>query len=204
MPGSRQRLRTRIRRWALVATVAGAGLATAAVATIAAARTFTLSVATRVAVTNVHGVTVHESIIVTARGQAVYTLSGDTRRHPKCTKANGCFALWAPVTVSAARRLSKAPGVKGRVSAWRRNGRLQVLLAGHPLYTFAHDTRRGSATGEGVRSFHGTWHVSTSLNRSPGTQPGTSTSASPTTSTTTSTTTLSTVTTAPTTTFFHG
>ena len=62
MPGSRQRLRTRIRRWALVATVAGAGLATAAVATIAAARTFTLSVATRVAVTNVHGVTVHESV----------------------------------------------------------------------------------------------------------------------------------------------
>jgi hypothetical protein len=63
------------------------------------------------------------------------------------------------VKVASARRLSKAPGINGKLGVWRRDGLLQVTLGGHPLYTFAGDSQRDAATGNGIHSFGGTWHV---------------------------------------------
>src|SRR6185437_15548362 len=88
-----------------------------------------------------------------------YTLSGDTTKHPKCTKAGGCFQFWPPVTVSSAKGLSKAAGVKGKLGVFKRNGIMQVTLGGHPLYTFANDHKKNNATGEALMTFGGTWHV---------------------------------------------
>lgn len=56
------------------------------------------------------------------------------------------------------RKLSKAAGIEGRLGTWRRDGFIQVTLAGHPLYTYYADTRH-HATGEDVTHFGGTWHV---------------------------------------------
>jgi predicted lipoprotein with Yx(FWY)xxD motif len=99
-------------------------------------------------VTNVHGVT-------------VYTLSGETTRHLECTKANSCFLFWFPVKVSSARsKLTAAHGIKGKLGTLHRNGFFQVTLAGRPLYTFVGDANKSRrATGEGIVSFGGTWHV---------------------------------------------
>jgi predicted lipoprotein with Yx(FWY)xxD motif len=112
----------------------------------------------------------------------VYTLSGDTTRHPKCTKASGCFSFWPPVTVSSAKSLTKAAGVKGKLGTFKRNGIIQVTLSGHPLYTFANDRKRAAATGEGVNGFGGIWHV---VKESSG---GQSTGSTPTMTTPTTTT----------------
>lgn len=136
-----------------------AGLATAAGVGVALAKTFTIQVAKNAKVTSQAGNTTTENIVVTSSGRAVYTLSGDSVSHPKCTKANGCFGFWPPVTVSSASKLSKGPGVKGKLGVWHRNGFLQVTLAGHPLYRFSPDSQRDHATGEGIHSFGGTWHV---------------------------------------------
>jgi predicted lipoprotein with Yx(FWY)xxD motif len=98
------------------------------------------------------------SIAVNSRGVAVYTLSGDTSKHMKCTKNNGCFSAWPPVTVKG--HATKAAGVKGKLGTFKRNGFTQVTLNGHPLYTFAGDENRaGVANGNGLKSFGGTWHV---------------------------------------------
>ena len=43
----------------------------------------------------------------------------------------------------------------------KRDGFTQAVLGGHPLYTFAPDTKKDDATGEGVVAFGGTWHVVT-------------------------------------------
>jgi predicted lipoprotein with Yx(FWY)xxD motif len=91
---------------------------------------------------------------------AVYTLSGDSARHPECTQANGCFTFWPPVKVASAKSVSRAAGVKGRLGTWRRDGFLQLTLNGHPLYTFSQDRQKDHATGEGLHTFGGTWHVS--------------------------------------------
>jgi len=99
-----------------------------------------------------------QSIAVTSKGLSVYTLSGDTRQHMECTKGNGCFSAWPPVTVKG--KVTKAAGIKGKLGTFKRNGFTQVTLNGHPLYTFAGDDHRaGVANGNGLVSFGGTWHV---------------------------------------------
>ncbi len=139
--------------------VVTAGFAAAALVGVALAKTVTLQVAKNARVTNQSGTTKTQNIVVNARGFALYTLTGDSKSHPKCTKANHCFSFWPPLTVSSAKQLSKAPGIKGKLGVWHRNGFFQVTLAGHPVYRFAPDTQRHHATGEGVVSFGGTWHV---------------------------------------------
>jgi len=148
-------------RKSAVLLVAGlAGAAVLAMAGMAIAKSFTLNVAKNATVTNMtaHS-TKHESILVNGKGFAIYWLTGDSKSHPECTKANECFSFWPPVTAASAKGLAKAPGIEGKLSTWSRNGFVQAVLNGHPLYTFAPDTKRDDATGEGVVGFGGTWHV---------------------------------------------
>ncbi|HEY1568161.1 MAG TPA: hypothetical protein VGF68_14135, partial [Solirubrobacteraceae bacterium] len=63
------------------------------------------------------------------------------------------------VTVSSAKGLSKAAGVKGKLGVFKRNGIMQLTLGGHPLYTFSQDHQKSHATGEALATFGGTWHV---------------------------------------------
>jgi predicted lipoprotein with Yx(FWY)xxD motif len=201
-------------RSALMVLAAVAGFGTAVLVSVALAKTFTLRIAARAKVAS-GGTTTQANIVVDSRGRAVYFLTGDSKRHPKCTKANGCFGFWPPVRVSSAKKLSKVRGVKGKLGVWHRDRFFQVTLDGHPLYTFALDHQKRVATGDGIHGFKGTWHVRTpsgALVRSsgagnPGT-PGTPTTTTAPTSTgttttyptTTGTTTMSTTTTSPTTT----
>jgi predicted lipoprotein with Yx(FWY)xxD motif len=142
--------------------LAVAGLALGAFAGVALARTFTLKVAKNEKVSNItkpSTPTKTESILVNSRGAAVYTLSGDTKRHQKCTDTM-CRKFWPPVTVASAKsKLSAAPGVKGKLGTAHRGKIFQVTLNGHPLYTFSQDKKKGSAVGDGVVAFKGTWHV---------------------------------------------
>jgi predicted lipoprotein with Yx(FWY)xxD motif len=150
----------RLRRVHVAVVVAAlAGLASAAMVGLAVAKTLTLQVASGASVTNQSGSTKTENIVINTKGRAVYTLSGDTTKHQKCTKANGCFAFWPPVTVSSAKNLSKAAGVKGKLGTFKRSGIIQVTLGGHPLYAFSNDKKKDNATGEGVNGFGGIWHV---------------------------------------------
>ncbi len=100
-----------------------------------------------------------EPIAVTSKGVAVYELLPETTRHPLCTTSNGCFFVWPPVKAGSG-HVTKASGVKGHLGTFRRDGFTQVTLNGHPLYTFAQDGgRKGVATGDGLHSFGGVWHV---------------------------------------------
>lgn len=130
-----------------------------AFAGFAVARSFTLQTHKQATVKTAKHTTKHETIVTNAKGFAVYWLTGDKPSHPKCTKTNGCFSIWPPVTAASAASLSKAPGIKGKLTTMSRNGIVQAVLGGHPLYTYSLDTKKGVATGEGVATFGGTWHV---------------------------------------------
>jgi predicted lipoprotein with Yx(FWY)xxD motif len=157
-PGPRFSRRHALRS-ALAVAVGTAGFATAALVAVALAKTFTINVASNAKVTNASNKSVREGIAINGKGFAVYTLSGDSRQHPECTKSNKCFQFWFPVKINSTKKLSKAPHVKGSLGTWKRNGFIQVTLGGHPLYTFLGDTHKNAATGEGIKSFGGTWHV---------------------------------------------
>jgi predicted lipoprotein with Yx(FWY)xxD motif len=163
--------------------VAIAGFLVAGLVGVAVARTFTLNVAKHATVQNGNtGNRTTENIVVTSRGFAVYDLSGETVRHPECTKGNGCFGFWPPVTVSSLKSLSKAPGITGKLGIWRRDGLRQVTLAGHPLYRYFADTRHHRATGEALNTFGGIWHVIKPMSTKPVRSTTTTTTSSSTTS----------------------
>ena len=181
------------KRTAAAATFAAvAGFATATLFGVAFAASFTVQVARNAQVTNQAGVTSRENFVATPRGFAVYELMGDSATHPKCTKGNGCFSIWPPVKVSSAKNLSKAPGITGKLHVWRRDGFLQLTLGGHPLYRFALDNQRDHATGQGINSFGGTWHVIKVAGSASGGTPGGTTTMTTTTMTTTTMTTTTT------------
>ncbi len=136
----------------IIAALAGAALA--ALAGMALAKTKpTLSTA--------HNASLGRTILVDGHGLTLYTLSGETTRHLKCTKANKCFQFWAPSTVKSSKtKLSLPAGVRGKLTTLHRNGLFQLVLGGHPLYRFVPDGKvKGHAFGEGLVSFGGTWHI---------------------------------------------
>jgi predicted lipoprotein with Yx(FWY)xxD motif len=99
-----------------------------------------------------------ESVAVNGKGVTVYELSPETTKHLLC-KSSTCLGAWPPLKASG--KVTKAAGVSGTLGTFKRKGFTQVTLNGHPLYTFSEDAgMRGSASGEGLRSFGGTWHVS--------------------------------------------
>jgi predicted lipoprotein with Yx(FWY)xxD motif len=98
-----------------------------------------------------------EPVAVDQNGKAVYELLPETTTKLLCTRA--CLAVWPPVTVKSAADLTAATGIKGKLGTFKRGSELQVTLNGHPLYTFADDKKKGTANGDGVMAFGGTWHV---------------------------------------------
>lgn len=160
------------------------GVGLAVIVGVAVAKSFVLQVADGAKVTNAGtNMSVHEAIAVTPSGFAVYELSGDSKSHPKCTEAKGCFGVWPPVTVGAGKKLAKPSGIKGKLGTWHRDGFVQLTLAGHPLYHFAGDAQKRAATGQDIKSFGGTWHVATASDPTGGSMSPTPTSSTPTMST---------------------
>jgi predicted lipoprotein with Yx(FWY)xxD motif len=136
-------------RWRRAVLIAAAGLL--AVTAFAAARSSTIGIGTA----KVKGH--REPVAVSGRGVTVYELAPESAHHLVCTSA-ACLSVWPPVKASG--RVTKAPGVAGRLGTVRRRGFTQVTLNGHPLYTFTEDSgRRGEAEGEGINNFGGVWHV---------------------------------------------
>jgi predicted lipoprotein with Yx(FWY)xxD motif len=170
------------------ALIAGAALAVLA-AGLATGKSFTLAVNSGGEIQSSTG-TSHHALAVNGKGWAVYELAGESRHHFLCTAANGCISFWIPVTVAGKTKPSAAPGIKGRLSTVKRvlNGKTeeQVLLAGHPLYTFKGDSKRAVATGNGIKSFNGVWHAILASGGAASVG-GTGTSSTPTTTTPTST-----------------
>jgi predicted lipoprotein with Yx(FWY)xxD motif len=143
----------------LLAGVVGFGIA--ALGGLALAKSFTLQVAKNAKVVNFNTrAATHESIVTSSSGKAIYTLSGETAHHLKCTSSM-CFSFWPPLKAKSAKSLNKAPGIKGKLGVIHRSGFSQATLNGHPLYHFAPDTQKRVATGQDVSSFGGTWHVVT-------------------------------------------
>jgi predicted lipoprotein with Yx(FWY)xxD motif len=128
------------------------------------------------------------NVVGTPRGLPLYYLTGDSKKHPECTSTNGCFSIWIPFKVKSKNvKLTKATGIKGKLSLWHRNGFFQVLLAKRPLYTYFQDTKGSHvANGDLIMSFGGTWHLIPDPPAGSGT---TSTTSTPTTTTNTTPTT---------------
>ncbi len=132
---------------ASVLALALAGVSAAIAATHSAARTATVA-------------TAHSGlgrIIVDGRGRTLYLFEKD--RHGRSACSGTCATYWPPLLTSA-KPVAKT-GVKASLigTTKRADGTRQVTFAGHPLYFFSGDVKRGATSGEGLHDFGAGWYV---------------------------------------------
>ena len=92
-------------------------------------------------------------IVVDGQDRTVYTLTDTAGKALPCE--GSCLAAWPPVLIDSGS--ASGDGVPDVATITIPEGE-QVTVGGLPIYTFAGDAV-GDATGEGLASFGGVWHV---------------------------------------------
>jgi predicted lipoprotein with Yx(FWY)xxD motif len=73
------------------------------------------------------------TVLVDSSGRTVYELVGDPAANPNCT--GSCLTIWPPVMANGS----------------------QVVVNGHPAFTFAEDTSAGDTKGQNLKDQYGLW-----------------------------------------------
>jgi len=89
-------------------------------------------------------------VLADARGHTLYSYSADKGRTPACYGA--CSSLWPPLLTSAKPIAGLGAKVKLLGTTKRKDGKLQVTYAGHPLYVYSGDAKAGQLNGQGYES----------------------------------------------------
>ncbi len=93
-------------------------------------------------------------VLVTSSGMTLYADLKDTGSVRSCTAS--CQTLWPPLIAEGTVTAEGSANASLLGTLTLPDGKLQVTYAGHPLYTFVHDTAPGDVNGEGVL---GIWFV---------------------------------------------
>ncbi len=98
------------------------------------------------------------SVVVNGHGRTLYVLTPETTGRLLCS--GSCLSVWLPVKTGRSTKLKAGGGVRGKLGRFSRGGgSYQVTLRGLPLYTYIGDARSGTATGIGLKTNGGTWHI---------------------------------------------
>jgi predicted lipoprotein with Yx(FWY)xxD motif len=83
----------------------------------------------------------HQKILVDGRGLTLYMYAGDYKTTSGCSTQYNCLSIWPPLVVAPGTKPKAGAGVRASLlsTAKQKDGRVQVLYAGHLLYTF-HNT----------------------------------------------------------------
>jgi predicted lipoprotein with Yx(FWY)xxD motif len=94
-------------------------------------------------------------IIVDGRGRTLYLFEKDRRGHSACS--GSCAVYWPPL-LTHGKPIARGGAKQSLLGTIKRaNGSRQVTYAGHPLYRYIQDTRRGQTKGEGSQLFGAGW-----------------------------------------------
>jgi predicted lipoprotein with Yx(FWY)xxD motif len=93
-------------------------------------------------------------ILVDRRGHTLYLFRADHRGRSACSGA--CARVWPPLIVGGQPRAGAGVSAAALTTTRRRDGSLQAVYHGHPLYDMSADTAPGQTAGQG---FLGTWFV---------------------------------------------
>ncbi|MET9895655.1 hypothetical protein ABZZ47_36765 [Streptomyces sp. NPDC006465] len=96
-------------------------------------------------------------ILVNSKGHTLYLFQSDKTNKSTC---NGdCAKAWPPLKAHG--KPTAGGGVNSKLlsTITRSDGAKQVTYKGHPLYTFADDTKAGQTNGQGLDAFGAKWYV---------------------------------------------
>ena len=90
-------------------------------------------------------------ILIDARGRTLYLYTPDKKNTSTCY--GQCAKFWPPL-IATKHGAKGAHGVKTKLlgTTKRKDGKLQVTYAGHPLYFFAEDAAPGDVFGQGLQN----------------------------------------------------
>jgi predicted lipoprotein with Yx(FWY)xxD motif len=95
-------------------------------------------------------------VLVDGSKRTLYLLTAD-RTSLACT--GSCLTIWSPLLVAAGQTPNTGPGVSGALGTVDRQGRKQITISGHPLYTYTGGAGSGQTNGQGIQSFGGVWYT---------------------------------------------
>jgi predicted lipoprotein with Yx(FWY)xxD motif len=104
------------------------------------------------------------TVLVNGNGQTLYLLSSEQGGKLTCTDANGCTKVWPDTELPSGKTAGIAgTGVQASLLSTVKtaDGKLYMTYNTFPLYTFTGDTKTGTAAGQGITSFGGTWSAIT-------------------------------------------
>jgi predicted lipoprotein with Yx(FWY)xxD motif len=104
------------------------------------------------------------TVLVNGNGQTLYLLSSEQGGKLTCTDANGCTKVWPDTELPSGKTAGIAgTGVQASLLSTVKtaDGKLYLTYNTFPLYTFTGDTKTGTAAGQGITSFGGTWSAIT-------------------------------------------
>ena len=96
-------------------------------------------------------------ILVDGRGRTLYLFEKDRRGSSACSGL--CATYWPPLVAKGKWLAIKGVKMSLLASIRRADGSRQVTYAGHPLYFFSGDTKRGQTNGEGLTDFGAGWYA---------------------------------------------
>ena len=94
-----------------------------------------------------------KTLLANSKGFTLYWFAPDTPTKSKC---NGGCATYGPPVPAPATAMSGVKGTIGEIT--RSNGTKQATFNGHPLYTYAGDSKPGEAKGNGLNASGGLWY----------------------------------------------
>ena len=104
------------------------------------------------------------TVLVNGNGQTLYLLSSEQGGKLTCTDDNGCTKVWPDTELPSGKTAGIAgTGVQASLLSTVKStdGKLYLTYNTFPLYTFTGDTKTGTAAGQGITSFGGTWSAIT-------------------------------------------
>jgi predicted lipoprotein with Yx(FWY)xxD motif len=94
-------------------------------------------------------------ILVDSQGRTLYLFKKDSGTKSACTGA--CAGAWPPLRANGKPTVGNGTNASLVGTTARSDGKPQVTYNGHPLYTFAKDTKAGDTNGQGVTAFGAAW-----------------------------------------------
>ena len=98
----------------------------------------------------------HGTLLADSQSMSLYTLTANGAAVP-CS--GQCAQFWPPFEAPAGAAVVPPGGVSGVGTVPAADGNQQITFRGLPVYRFVGDKSPADASGEGIVSFGGTWHL---------------------------------------------
>jgi predicted lipoprotein with Yx(FWY)xxD motif len=102
------------------------------------------------------------TVLVNSQGRTLYMLTTEKGGKITCTASSGCLHAWPETDLpSGTTKATAGSGVQSSLLGTVKGatGKMEVTYNGWPLYTFIGDSSAGTAKGQALTNFGGTWYV---------------------------------------------